>query len=244
VLKVVKADVTGDGQIEAIVRVECAHSASEWPDAVYVYSHSSGSTSVIGTLLHPSDNSYATNITTHGDSVTLGLQTWSSFALGCCPDLSYRQTFTWSGSSFTAGPRTDVLHPCQAENNSLPVSVHDGGGAAGHAGIILIWQNQLPQPCTLTGYPGVDAEQSGGATVHAARDPAGIGVHTITLPAGGHASAVLFWTTIPSGGSDCTATSSDILVTPANTSETVTLNQHVGLCSLEIHPTVAGTGGV
>jgi hypothetical protein len=54
----------------------------------------------------------------------------------------------------------------------------------------------------------------------------------------------LFWTTIPSGGSDCTATSSDILVTPANTSETVTLNQHVGLCSLEIHPTVAGTGGV
>lgn len=244
VLKVVRADVTGDGQLDAIVRVECAHAASEWPDSVYVYSDSSGTPTLVGTLLHQTDSSYAPHINTHGSTVTLTLQAWSTFAAGCCPDLTYRQTFAWSGSSFSAGPKQDVLHACQAEGDSLPLTVHDGGGAAGHAAIILIWQNQLPQACTLTGYPGVDAEPSGGSAIHAQRSDAGLGVHTITLPPGGHASAVLIWATIPSGGSDCTATSSDILVTPANTSATVTADQHVGLCSLQIHPTVAGTGGV
>jgi hypothetical protein len=198
VFPAVAADVTGDGLPEAIVRAECAHGASEWPDSVYVYSDASGTPTLIGTLLTQSANSYATRIAPHGRAITLGLVTWSHYAAGCCPDLDSTQTFTWNGSSFTAGPRTPVLQPCGG-GAALPIATRNGGGAAGHAGLLLIFHNLLPQACTLTGYPGVDAERSGGMPVHAMRSSAGIGVHTVTLPANGYASAVLFWDTVPTG---------------------------------------------
>jgi hypothetical protein len=241
ILKVVTADVTGDGVPDAIVRAQCAHSASEWPDSVYVYSDASGTPALIGTLLRQSDQSYANTISAGGDTVTLGLVTWSSFAAGCCPDLHYSQRFTWTGSTFHAGARTDALHACDAQPGSLPLTIVDDGGATGHAAITLIWRNRLPQPCTLTGFPGVDGVSSGGSTVHAARPS--IPYRTVTLPVNGYASAILEWATIAGSGS-CTALSARILVTPPNTTATQTLSRQVGLCSLQIHPVVAGRNGI
>lgn len=238
---VVQADVTGDGLPDAIVRAACAHSASEWPDSVYVYSDASGSPQLIGTLLRQADASYAPHISASGRTVTLGLTSWSHYAAGCCPDLEYSQTFTWTGSAFTAGARTDVLHPCDGQ--ALPITTRDGGGAAGHAGLLLVFHNDLPQACTLTGYPGVDAQRSSGPPVHAVRSPAGMGVHTVTLAAGAYASAVVFWDTTPTGSDPCTATSTALLVTPPNTAATATVAAHVGLCNLQVYPTVAGQNG-
>ncbi|MGN6606777.1 MAG: DUF4232 domain-containing protein [Jatrophihabitans sp.] len=248
-LKVVKADVTGDGSIDAIVREQCQHDASEWPDSVYVYSHAGAAVTLAGTLLRQSDDSYATKIVPGNRSVTLTTQTWSSSAAGCCPDLTYRTVFSWTGSGFSAGPRTDVLHPCTgAASDSLPVTTHDLGGAAGHAGIVLVFTNDSPQACTLTGYPGVDADFSGGGTVHATRTLSGYmggpgHVSTVTLAAGGTASARIEWTTVPTGSEDCSSSSTDIQVTAPNTSDTQTVDQAVGACSLQVHPVVAGSDG-
>jgi hypothetical protein len=241
VVRKVSADLTGDGLPEAVVVVQCAHAASEWPHSAYVYSDATGQPTLIGTLVRQGNENYVTGVRASGHTVTLTLRGWSLYAAGCCPDLVFRQVFTWTGSTFSAGSRTDVLHPCDGQGDALPISVVDDGGATGHAAITLVWRNRLPQSCTLTGFPGVDGEQSGGPTVHAAR--AGVPFQPVTLAPGGYASALLEWATIGSDGGSCVASSTDLLVTPPNTNATQTLAQHVGLCSLQIHPVVSGREG-
>jgi hypothetical protein len=246
VLKVVTADVTGDGIPEAIVRMECRHSASEWPDTVQVYSKTGSTPTSIGTLLAPAASSYATGISASGSTVTLHTTTWSSFAPGCCPDLLYVQRFTWTGSSFAAGPRQDVLHPC----GDTAIVTTSGGqqGATGHSAVVILFRNRLPQPCTLRGYPGLDAmSASGHVLAHATRTLSGFAggassIATITIAPGHRASATAEWLNAASGGQACT-TGASAEVTPPNTSATVTLSITPTVCGLQIHPTVAGTSG-
>jgi hypothetical protein len=94
VTKVVSADVTGDGTPEAIVRVNCLHSASEWPDWVFVYSDATGTPRVLGTLITGNDSTYVPGISASGRTIKLGLLTWSKYAAGCCADLHYTQAFS------------------------------------------------------------------------------------------------------------------------------------------------------
>ena len=247
VLKVVVADVTGDGQPDAIVRLECAHSASEWPDWVYVYSDTTGAVTAVGTLIKGSDNLYAPAITPGAPSVTLGELGWSTFAPGCCPDLHYTQTFTWTGSGFVAGPRTGVVTACG--DTALTVAAGGQQGATGHSSIVLLFTNRLPIACTVHGYPGLDALSSSGAVLaHATRTMSGFagGAHAIavlTVAPGQTVSALAEWLNFnPVTSGPCT-TSASIAVTPANTADTVPLPVHVTVCGLQIHPTVAGSSG-
>jgi hypothetical protein len=247
VLKVISADVTGDGVPDAVVRMECAHSASEWPDTVDVYSDTAGTPTMIGSLLTQHDSSYAPTINTHPAGVTLGLARWSKYAPGCCPDLHYTRTFTWTGHGFSAGPLLDQLHPCR--DTAFDVSAGDQQGATGHSSIVLRFRNRLPQPCAIQGYPGLDAVTSTGAVLaHAARTLNGFagGAHTVsllTVASGQTASALAEWMNFDPATSGPCPTSASIMVTPANTSNTVSLPVHVTVCGLQIHPTVAGTSG-
>ena len=247
VLKVVVADVTGDGQPDAIVRLECAHSASEWPDWVYVYSDTTGTPTVVGTLIKGSDNLYAPAITPGAASVTLGELGWSTYAPGCCPDLHYTQTFTWNGGGFTAGPRTGVVTQCG--DTALSVAAGGQQGATGHSSIVLLFTNRLPIGCTVRGYPGLDAlSPSGAVLAHATRTMSGFaggahGIATLTVAPGQTVSALAEWLNFnPATSGPCT-TSASIAVTPANTADTVPLPVHVTVCGLQIHPTVPGSSG-
>jgi hypothetical protein len=242
VVKVVVADP------DAIVRLECAHAASEWPDTVDVYSDSTGTPAQIGALLTATGNAYAPTISTQGKTVTLGLLTWSSFAPGCCPDLHYLQTFTWNGSTFIAGAHRNDVHPCG--DTALVVSAPGGSNSgAGHSAVVLLFRNRLPQPCTVHGYPGVDALTASAALLtHATRTLSGYAggatsVATITIGAGQSASATLEWSLFNTVTSGTCTQSASIAVTPANTTTTTGLPVHVTVCGLQIHPTVAGTTG-
>ena len=247
VLKVVVADVTGHSFPEAIVRLQCAHSASEWPDWVYVYANLTGTPTVIGTLIKGSDNLYVPTITPGELSVTLGELGWSTYAPGCCPDLHYTQTFTWNGGGFTAGPRTGVVAQCA--DTALTVAAGGQQGATGHSSIVLLFTNRLPIACTIRGYPGLDAlSSSGGVLAHATRTMSGFagGAHAIdslTVAPGQTVSALAEWLNFnPATSGPCT-TSASVAVTPANTADTVPLPLHVTVCGLQIHPTVAGSSG-
>jgi hypothetical protein len=247
VVKVVAADVTGDGLPEAIVRLECAHSASEWPDSVYVYGDASGTPSLLATLLKQSGSSYATSISPGAKAVTLGTATWSSYAPGCCTDLNYTQTFTWDGTSFTPGPKQDVVKACG--DTAFAISAANPQGATGHGSVVLLFKNRLPQACTLNGYPGLDALDAGGNTLaHATRTMNGFagGAHhllALTVAPGATVSALAEWMNFnPQGGGSC-QTSSQIATTPPNTTDTVTLNVALSVCDLQIHPVVPGTSG-
>jgi hypothetical protein len=247
ILKVVTADLTGDGLPEAVVRMECAHSASEWPDTVDVYSDSSGTPTMIGSLLSQHDASYAPAITTQGATVTLGLTTWSKYAPGCCPDLNYTRTFTWTGHGFSAGALVDRVRACG--DTAFDVSAGSEQGATGHSSVVLRFRNRLPQTCTVQGYPGLDAVTSTGAVLaHATRTLNGFagGTHSITaitVAPGQTVSALVEWMNFNPVTSGSCPTSATIMVTPANTTATASLPVQVTSCVLQVHPTVAGTSG-
>ena len=247
VTKVVSADVTGDGIPDAIVRAACAHSASEWPDSVYVYSDATGTPTLVGTLVNQKASVYVPSITPTGKAVQLGLLTWSKFAAGCCPDLKYTQTFTWSGSGYVAGPRIDVIKPCG--DTAFTTSASNQQGAAGHGSLDLVFVNRLPQACTIVGYPGVDAvNASGGVLAHAKRTLNGYSggakaIKTLTVQPGQTVSARVEWLNFdPTTAGACTF-SKMIEVTPANTTNTAELPAQVSVCGLQVHPTVAGDSG-
>jgi hypothetical protein len=244
VIKVVTADVTGDGKPEAIVRVQCAHSASEWPDSVYVYGQGP---KLLGTLIQQKDDEYATDIKTSGQTVTLTESGWSEHAPGCCPDLTYTQVFTWSGASFAAGAKKAVLRPCG--ETAFDVSNSPVEGATGHSSVVLLFKNQLPQACTISGYPGLDAlDASGKVLAHATRTLNGFAggaksIKTLTVAPGTTVSARLEWLNFDPKTSGACALSKSIATTPANTKDTVELPLSVSVCELQIHPTVAGSSG-
>lgn len=134
-------------------------------------------------------------------------------------------------------------------NHSLAVTNTPSDGAMGHSRVVLLFRNRSTSPCTLYGYPGVDALGSYGAVLaHAHRTLGGAmggatSVHTVTVLPGHYASAVLDWANFnPATSGDCTFSSS-IAVTAANTSHSTYLPVSVSLCSLQVHPTVGGTTG-
>src|SRR5213082_313187 len=55
-------------------------------------------------------------------------------------------------------------------NNALEVTATAEQGATGHANFVLLFRNKTPQPCTLFGYPGLDALDASGQVIkHAHR---------------------------------------------------------------------------
>jgi hypothetical protein len=245
--KVLSSDVTGDGLPDAIVQMECAHRTSAWPQIVDVYSDASGTPTVIGSVLTQREASLVTTISTHSYTLTLGLVRWSKHAANCCPDLHYTRTFAWTGHAFFAGPLRDVVRPCG--DTAFTVSAGNQLGATGHSSIVLRFRNQLPQPCTVRGYPGLDAVSASGTVLaHATRTLSGFagGAHsvsTLTVGAGQTVSALAEWMNFNPSTSGACPTSTWIVVTPANTTYSHYLPVHVTACRLQIHPTVSGTTG-
>jgi Protein of unknown function (DUF4232) len=135
-------------------------------------------------------------------------------------------------------------------NSSLTVTATAEQGATGHANFVLLFKNRTAASCSLYGYPGLDALRSTGSVLaHAKRTLHGFtggsthGLQTIVVAPGHYASADVEWMNFnPSTGGTC-AFSHSVAATPANTSHTVQLARSVSACSLQVHPTVAGTSG-
>jgi hypothetical protein len=140
-----------------------------------------------------------------------------------------------------------TVAPCG--NSSLTVSHSHPQGATGHGSVVLLFKNKTVHSCSLYGYPGLDAlSASGHVLAHAKRTMRGFagGAHvkkTITVQPGHYASANVEWMNFnPVTSGSCTFSHS-VATTPANTTHTVHLAVSVSVCSLQVHPTVAGTSG-
>jgi hypothetical protein len=139
--------------------------------------------------------------------------------------------------------------PPICNNGSLGVYHSTPQGATGHASFVLWFKNVTLTPCRIYGYPGLDARDAAGHTLaHAARTQLGFagGAHVVavvTIAPGNFASAVVEWMNFnPVNGGNCVFSKS-VATTPANTTHTVVFPVSVSLCSLQVHPTVAGTTG-
>jgi hypothetical protein len=136
----------------------------------------------------------------------------------------------------------DTAAPCSTGQVVVTAGEHSSG--MGHRGLMLIF-SLAPgaQPCTLTGYPGVDSG-AGGPPVHAERTLFGYmgGIRTdvpptVTVTASQPAYAVVEGDTAnPDGNFKCPSYT-DLRVTAPDTTQTVTVPQGIdGACHLEVHP--------
>jgi Protein of unknown function (DUF4232) len=127
-----------------------------------------------------------------------------------------------------------------------------GNSGMGHIGVVLLFKNTGAQTCTLAGYPGVAGLNAAGQQVVQAQRtlngymralPPGEGPPVVTLTTGESASAFVEGTDVPQGNAAC-ATYPKLLVTPPNTTQSVTIDAAMPGCSpVQVHPVVPGTTG-
>ncbi len=152
-----------------------------------------------------------------------------------------------SGSAPTTPPSTVPNAPAACANGQLTATVTDAEGATGHGSLILIFANAGASPCTVVGYPGLDASSNGGTVVHATRTLSGFAggakaIVNLTVAPAGTVSSVVEWLNAAANGGDCVFATT-IMVTAPNTTQSQTLSANVSECSLQIHPLVAGPSG-
>ena len=85
----------------------------------------------------------------------------------------------------------DTAAPERCRVGKVVVTVEDESGEAGHQHRRIVLTNTAPEPCTVTGYPGVLLRDTQGnqVGVPAAREP--LDAATVTLASGASASASL-----------------------------------------------------
>ncbi|MEC3917625.1 DUF4232 domain-containing protein [Nocardia sp. CDC160] len=119
--------------------------------------------------------------------------------------------------------------------------------ATGHRGVKLTFSLAAgASPCTLSGYPGVDAG-AGGALIHADRTPRGFmgglpqGSDTppvVEVRSGHPATAVVEGVAFDASGNGCPLYT-NLLVTPPNSTDTRTVTVTIDTCALQVHPVTA-----
>jgi hypothetical protein len=118
----------------------------------------------------------------------------------------------------------------------------------GHRSVTLLFSLAGgADPCTLTGYPGVDSG-AGGPLIHAEPTPRGYmgGLPadveeppTATLSIATQAQAIVEGMAIDDNGNPC-STYTALLVNPPDTSEMYTVPATIDACSLQVHPITPG----
>lgn len=155
---------------------------------------------------------------------------------------------TLLGPPAWAEPADIVDQPAPCWSDQVAVSASGTQGAAGHRGLTLMFTLAGgADPCTLSGYPGVDSE-TGGPPIHAQPTPRGYmgglpaGVDapqsvTLSLSTQGH--AIIEGLGFDADGNAC-PTYTDLAVSPPDIVQVFTVPATIDACRLEVHPVVAG----
>ncbi len=155
---------------------------------------------------------------------------------------------TLLGPPAWAEPADIVDQPTPCWSDQVAVSASPTQGVAGHRGLTLMFTLAGgADPCTLTGYPGVDSG-TGGPPVHAQPTPRGYlgglpaGLDeppsvTLSLSTQGH--AIVEGLGFDADGNAC-PTYTDLAVSPPDIIEVFTVPATIDACRLEVHPVIAG----
>ncbi|MGB8387942.1 MAG: DUF4232 domain-containing protein [Mycobacterium sp.] len=140
----------------------------------------------------------------------------------------------------------DEATPCWSDQ--IAVSASPAQGAMGHRAVTLAFTLAGgAEPCTLTGYPGVDSG-AGGPLVHAQPTlrgymgglPSDVQVPpTVTLSLSTQAQAIVEGMAADGNGNPC-PTYTDLLVNPPDTTDVFTVPAAIDACALQVHPVTAG----
>ena len=162
-----------------------------------------------------------------------------------------------TGSASAAASASASTTP-QCLNSDIMVSLGQGGGAAGHISVLLLFANGSGHACYLHGYPGAELVDPSGTLppLDAVRKLTGYmggaegmsDAPTVTLSAGQTVSAVLEWTDVSSGSTaSCYTGAENLEVTPPNSTATtkLSLGSSAMVCGgFEVHPVLAVIGNM
>ncbi|WP_170826045.1 DUF4232 domain-containing protein [Mycobacterium parascrofulaceum] len=148
------------------------------------------------------------------------------------------------GSPAWAMPTDSADAPAPCWSDQIAVTAAPTQAAVGHRSSTLVFSLAGgAEPCTLTGYPGVDSG-SGGPLIHAEPTPRG---YMGGLPGGAdvpptailslstQAQAVVESMAIDANGEPC-PTYTDLLVNPPDTTVVLTVPAVIDACTLQVHP--------
>ncbi|MFD6394334.1 DUF4232 domain-containing protein [Nocardia sp. NPDC060259] len=153
-----------------------------------------------------------------------------------------------SAPAVTAGPPSPPSFPLPdtapaCADGQVLVGGSPVSAAAGHQGLTLrFWLVGASGPCSLTGYPGVDAV--GDTTSNATRTPRGYlgglppsqdAPATVILTRDHGAEAIVEGTSTDAEGNPCPAYTG-LRVTPPDTTDTVPVAEALSVCDLAVHP--------
>lgn len=140
----------------------------------------------------------------------------------------------------------DEPTPCWSDQ--IAVTASPARGAVGHRALTLVFALAGgAEPCTLTGYPGVDSG-AGGPVIHAERTPrgymgglpAGVDVPpTVILSLSTQGQAVVEGMAVDGNGAAC-PTYTELIVIPPDTTNVFTVPASIDACTLQVHPITAG----
>ena len=144
-----------------------------------------------------------------------------------------------------------VSHTPACMFSQLAVTSGSPGVGLGHVGVVLLFKNTGTEACSLFGYPGVAGLNAEGVQVTQAERTlngylggAGQIASEVVIAPGESASAIVEGTDNPVGNATSCPTYSRLLVTPPNTTRSVTIDISLPGCSgLQVHPVVTGTTG-
>jgi hypothetical protein len=147
-----------------------------------------------------------------------------------------------------AAPPDTIFEPTPCRAEQVAVSASPTQGAVGHRALTLRFTlGGGAEPCTLTGYPGVDSG-AGGPPIHAQPTlrgymgglPADVDVApTVTVSLSTQAQAIVEAMAIDGSGNQC-PTYTDLGVNPPDIIQVFTVPATIDACLLEVHPVTAG----
>ncbi|BBX63848.1 hypothetical protein MSAS_30220 [Mycobacterium saskatchewanense] len=153
-----------------------------------------------------------------------------------------------SGPPARAVPFDTGDQPTPCWSDRIAVNASPIQAAVGHRAVTLYFSLASGvEPCTLTGYPGVDTGD-GGPLLHGEPTPRGymgglpVGVEvppTVTLSLSTQAQAVVEGVAIDRDGNLC-PTYTGLLVTPPDAGQVFSVAAPIDACSLQVHPVTAG----
>lgn len=145
-------------------------------------------------------------------------------------------------------PVDTVDQPTPCWFDQIAVTASPTQGAVGHRALTLVFALAGgAEPCTLTGYPGVDTG-AGGPLIHAQPTlrgymgglPAGIDAPpTATLSLSTQVQSIVEGVAIDADGNPCPSYT-ELLVNPPDTTHVLTVPTTIDACTLEVHPVTAG----
>ena len=160
---------------------------------------------------------------------------------------SYAAT-TMLGPSAWAIPADTADQPTPCWSDRIAITASPTQGAVGHRALTLVFSLAGgAEPCTLTGYPGVDSG-AGGPLIHAQPTlrgymgglPGGIDAPpSVTLSLSTQGQAIVEGMAVDADGNPC-PTYTELLVNPPDTTDVVSVPASIEACLLQVHPLTAG----